>query len=111
MYFTGPARQYRSPAALFGVQLPVVAFTVLVTAWEVSGEECVCVCGPPPTRNGPVNAQLQLLLRHLTNLHFSLFSLNRVLPLGPPGGRCDSGGGGAARTVLLVKVSGSISTP
>lgn len=41
MYFTGPARQYRSPAALFGIQLPVVALTVLVVAWEVSGEECV----------------------------------------------------------------------
>lgn len=49
MYFTGPARQSRSPAALFGMQLPVVALTVLVLAWEVSGEECVWT--PPHPRN------------------------------------------------------------
>lgn len=74
MYFTSPACQYLSPATLFGIQLPVVALTVLVIAWEVSGEECVDPPPPPTPGTGPVNAaEQQLLVCHFTNRHFFFF--------------------------------------
>lgn len=88
MYFTGPARQYLSSATLFGIQLPVVALTVLVIAWEVSGEECV---NPPSP--------------HTYTKNWTCWSATSQICIYCSGG---SGSGGA---VLMMKVNGSISTP